>query len=273
MGQVSLTERAQTNPGGKRKKLVKHKKSRDTKEKIYRLPSLSKCLEHEILPKSSMMLKQICEIASSNTGFINSHFEEYIKKKTHSNLSSTQALKSTVGLVTSTNNLTKVPALEVKGREKAVSPFKEPAPKPKLGITNLELQIETNVNTMLNSPVIMPAATYTNSARNHKNMLTTSMIGGFSDSFERKVLNTQSSPNTTQNSPAKYYIASQGLPSGATFDSKIPKGVPYKGIFQEIDGIQYIINKESHPAFESTVMRGQGAVLRQSPTSMSSGHL
>jgi len=26
-------------------------------EKIYRLPSISKCLEHEILPKSSMMLK------------------------------------------------------------------------------------------------------------------------------------------------------------------------------------------------------------------------
>jgi hypothetical protein len=186
--------------------LVKHKKSRDTKEKIYRLPSLSKCLEHEILPKSSMMLKQICEIASSNTGFINSHFEEYIKKKTH--LSSTHALKSTVGLVTSTNILTKVPVLEVKGREKAVSPLRDPAPKPKLGITNLELQIETNVNTMLNSPVIMPAATYTNSARNHKNMLTASMLGGFSDSFERKVLNTQSSPNTTQNSPTKYYIAS-----------------------------------------------------------------
>ena len=232
MGQVSLTARAQTNPGGKRKKLVKNKKSRDTKEKIYRLPSLSKCLEHEILPKSSMMLKQICEIASSNTGFINSHFEEYIKKKTHSNLSSTLALKSTAGLVTSTNVTTKAPALEVKGREKAVSPLKDLASKPKLGITNLELQIETNVNTMLNSPVIMPAATYTNSARNHKNMLSASMLGGFSDPFERKVMNTQSSPNTTQqNSPAKYYIASQGLPSGATFDSKIPKGIPYKGIF------------------------------------------
>jgi hypothetical protein len=186
--------------------VVKHKKSRDTKEKIYRLPSLSKCLEHEILPKSSMMLKQICEIASSNTGFINSHFEEYIKKKTHANLSSTHALKSTVGLVTSTK--VPPPVLEVKGREKAVSPLRDPAPKPKLGITNLELQIENNVNTMLNSPVIMPAAMYTNSARNHKNMLTTSMIGGFSDSFERKVLNTQSSPNTTQNSPTKYYIAS-----------------------------------------------------------------
>jgi len=35
-------------------------------DKIYRLPSISKCLEHEILPRSSLMLKQICEIASSN---------------------------------------------------------------------------------------------------------------------------------------------------------------------------------------------------------------
>jgi hypothetical protein len=43
------------------------------------LPSLSKCLEHEILPKNSRMLKEICEIATTNTGFIKSHFEEYIK--------------------------------------------------------------------------------------------------------------------------------------------------------------------------------------------------
>jgi hypothetical protein len=57
-GQASLTARAQTNPGGnRRKKLVKEKTARDHKEKIYRLPSLSKCLENEILPKSSMMLK------------------------------------------------------------------------------------------------------------------------------------------------------------------------------------------------------------------------
>ena len=27
------------------------------------------------------MLKQICEIASQNTGFIKTHFEEYVKKK------------------------------------------------------------------------------------------------------------------------------------------------------------------------------------------------
>jgi len=53
----------------------------NNKDKIYRLPSLSKCLEHEILPKSSLMLKQICEIASSNTGFIKTHFDEYVKKK------------------------------------------------------------------------------------------------------------------------------------------------------------------------------------------------
>jgi hypothetical protein len=138
MGQVSLTARAQTNPGGKRKKLVKHKnQSKDPKEKIYRLPSLSKCLEHEILPKSSMMLKQICEIASQNTGFINSHFEEYIKNK-GPNGNSTTALKSTAGLVTAKNIVNKVPNLEVKGREKAVSPLRD-SQKPKLGITNLEL--------------------------------------------------------------------------------------------------------------------------------------
>jgi hypothetical protein len=35
-------------------------------DKVYRLPSISKCLEHEILPRSSLMLKQICEIASHN---------------------------------------------------------------------------------------------------------------------------------------------------------------------------------------------------------------
>ena len=120
LGQVSLTARAQTNPGGKRKKLVKQKKSRDNKEKIYRLPSLSKCLEHEILPKSSMMLKQICEIASQNTGFINSHFEEYIKKKGTQNLNSTTALKPTAGLVAQVKT-PRAPNLEVKGLEKTVA--------------------------------------------------------------------------------------------------------------------------------------------------------
>lgn len=162
-----------------------HRKSRDTKEKIYRLPSLSKCLEHEILPKSSMMLKQICEIASQNTGFINSHFEEYIKKKGSNNLSSTSALKSTAGLVTKAPLISKAPQLEVKGKEKAVSPSQE-SQKARLGITNLELKLDnSNVNSPINSPVILPAATYTNSARG-KNYLSASMIGGLSDSFERK---------------------------------------------------------------------------------------
>ena len=152
-----------------------------------------------------MMLKQICEIASQNTGFINSHFEEYIKHKA-TNVTSTTALKSTAGIVSAQSIVSKVPNLEVKGREKAVSPLKD-APKAKLGITNLELQIDTSAHHMMNSPVILPAATYTGSARN-KNFLTSSMIGGFGDSFEKKILNTQSSPNTTQNSPSKYYIAS-----------------------------------------------------------------
>jgi hypothetical protein len=134
-----------------------------------------------------MMLKQICEIASQNTGFINSHFEEYIKHK-GTNVPSTTALKSTAGIVSAKNIDNKVPYLEVKGREKAVSPLKDP-PKAKLGIKNLELQIDTYHNQIMNSPVILPAATYTNSARN-KTLLSASMVGGFSDSFEKKIINT-----------------------------------------------------------------------------------
>eukprot|EP00347_Sterkiella_histriomuscorum_P023067 403336077 len=48
--------------------------------KLYRLPSLSKCLEHEILPKNSIMLRQLCELASTNRNFLKSHFNEFIKK-------------------------------------------------------------------------------------------------------------------------------------------------------------------------------------------------
>ncbi len=79
------------------------------KDKIYRLPSLSKCLEHEILPKSSLMLKQICEIASQNTGFIKTHFEEYVKKKAKNLFSQTVPI--------SPANLN-TPNLHVDGREK-----------------------------------------------------------------------------------------------------------------------------------------------------------
>ena len=59
------------NPNGKKAKrigptigggLVKANALSKGGDKIYRLPSISKCLEHEILPRSSLMLKQICEI-------------------------------------------------------------------------------------------------------------------------------------------------------------------------------------------------------------------
>lgn len=46
-----------------KKKLIK-RKHMGKGDMIYRLPSISKCLEHDILPKNTMMLKQICEIAS-----------------------------------------------------------------------------------------------------------------------------------------------------------------------------------------------------------------
>lgn len=69
-----------------------------------------------------MMLKQICEIASQNTGFINSHFEEYIKNRGTQNgaLSPT-----TAGLVNAKMNIGSEPRLEIKGREKAVSPLRD----------------------------------------------------------------------------------------------------------------------------------------------------
>lgn len=47
-----------------RRKLIQ-RKTLSKGEMIYRLPSLSKCLQHEILPRSSLMLKQICEIGST----------------------------------------------------------------------------------------------------------------------------------------------------------------------------------------------------------------
>jgi len=107
--------RAQTGkPAKKRNTQAKSHRNNKVlnKDKIYRLPSLSKCLEHEILPKSSLMLKQICEIASSNTGFIKTHFEEYVKKKAKNLFESSANLR----LGTTINPVT--PKLQVDGREK-----------------------------------------------------------------------------------------------------------------------------------------------------------
>lgn len=107
--------RAQTGkPAKKRNTHAKSQRNNKVfnKDKIYRLPSLSKCLEHEILPKSSLMLKQICEIASSNTGFIKNHFEEYVKKKAKNLFASSANLH----LGTAINPVT--PKLQVNGREK-----------------------------------------------------------------------------------------------------------------------------------------------------------
>ena len=92
-------------------------------DKIYRLPSISKCLEHEILPRSSLMLKQICEIASSNQGFIKTHFDEFIKKKAMTMLSSR----------TSTPIPQPGSDLKVDGNQK------ERQGRKKMGVTNLVL--------------------------------------------------------------------------------------------------------------------------------------
>ena len=66
-------------------------------ERIYRLPSLSKCLQNEILPKNSAMIRQICELATTNQCFLRSHFNEFLKKQASPakiHLNSSQVLHS-----------------------------------------------------------------------------------------------------------------------------------------------------------------------------------
>ena len=162
-GGQGQTTRAQT---GKPKKRNRQTKSSHVlnKDKIYRLPSLSKCLEHEILPKSSLMLKQICEIASSNTGFINTHFEEYVKNKAKN-------------LFASSNNLhigafkQNTPKLQVDGKEKERVLYQKDMgmSRPRqqvvqVGITNFELTIDPQIK-IINQPVVLPQATFTSSMR------------------------------------------------------------------------------------------------------------
>lgn len=90
------------------------------------------------------MLKEICEIATTNTGFIKSHFEEYIK--------TTKGGKKGSGVFSPKQGLSSV-NLQVDGK---VLSSRGERPR-QVGIKNIELFIDPNINIM-NQPVILPTA-------------------------------------------------------------------------------------------------------------------
>ncbi|CDW79715.1 UNKNOWN [Stylonychia lemnae] len=69
-------------------------------------------LEHQILPKNSLMLRQLCELASTNQSFIKSHFNEFVKKNTRLSKKGTLKSRGTGVGVYFINNLQRVHQLK-----------------------------------------------------------------------------------------------------------------------------------------------------------------